>query len=166
MTSIHVSKQLETWALGLTQRFFGCALTNESDWDEPLELRPVNPENTRILLVDDDPDQLEGLSFVLSKVGYRVTVADSVHDAISLLQRDAFHVLVSDLRMPEMNGFEFLKAVRALEGPQSYREMPIIMLTGANGDLELAALEQGADMFCEKFRAPLLLPKQVQFLLE
>jgi CheY-like chemotaxis protein len=166
MKSVHGSKRLEPWALSSEHQFLGGQSGNENDWDGLLELKPVHPRNTRVLLVDDDPDQLLALSFVLSKNGYRVTIADSVREAISLLQRNTFHVLVSDLRMPEMDGFEFLKAVRALEGPQSYREMPIIMLTGANGDIELAALEQGADMFCEKFRAPLLLPKQVQFLLE
>jgi CheY-like chemotaxis protein len=68
--------------------------------------------------------------------------------------------------MPEMNGFEFLKAVRALERPDAARSLPVIMLTGAQGDVELAAIEQGADMFCEKFRVQTLLPKQIQFLLE
>ena len=68
--------------------------------------------------------------------------------------------------MPEMNGFEFLQAIRGLEGNWSTSDIPVIMLTACGDDLEFSALERGADMFCEKYRANSLLVKQIRFLLE
>jgi two-component system sensor histidine kinase/response regulator len=144
----------------------GEAASNGVDWDGVLQLKSVNPVNTSVLLVDDDPDQLRYLSYLVSRAGYRVTATTTVHDALSLLSERQFQILISDLKMPEMNGFEFLKAVRALERPDASRPIPVIVLTGTQGDVELAAIEQGADMFCEKFRVQTLLPKQIQFLLE
>jgi two-component system sensor histidine kinase/response regulator len=135
-------------------------------WDSLLQLKPVNPVNTSVLLVDDDPDQLRYLSYLVSRAGYRVTASSTVADALALLSQRPFQILISDLKMPDMNGFEFLKAVRALERPDAVRPIPVIVLTGAEGDVEFAAIEQGADMFCEKFRVQTLLPKQIQFLLE
>ncbi len=139
---------------------------SDGSWESLAQLKTVIPVNTSVLLVDDDPDQLLYLSHLVSRAGYRVTAASSVHDALILLAQRPFQILISDLKMPDMNGFEFLKAVRALERPDVRRQIPVIVLTGAQGDVEFAAIEQGADMFCEKFRVQTLLPKQIQFLLE
>jgi CheY-like chemotaxis protein len=152
--------------MSFSPEFYGGSADRESDWGGTLRLKSVNPLNTSILLVDDDSDQLRYLSYVISRAGYRVTATSTVHDALALLSDRHFQILISDLKMPEMNGFEFLKAVRALEQQDAVRPIPVIVLTGTQGDVELAAIEQGADMFCEKFRVQTLLSKQIQFLLE
>lgn len=152
--------------MSFSPEFYEDSTGDRKTWDDLLELKPVNPLNTSVLLVDDDPDQLRYLSYLVSRAGYRVTAASTVSDALALLGQRPFQILISDLKMPDMNGFEFLKAVRALERADAVRPIPVIVLTGAQGDVELAAIEQGADMFCEKFRVQTLLPKQIQFLLE
>lgn len=152
--------------MSFSPEFYEDSTDERSTWDTLVQLKPVNPLNTSVLLVDDDPDQLRYLLYVVSRAGYRVTPASTVRDALTLLAQRPFQILISDLKMPDMNGFEFLKAVRALEGSDASRPLPVIVLTGAQGDVELAAIEQGADMFCEKFRVQTLLPKQIQFLLE
>ena len=166
MSSAHNSTRPEGGLTSTSDKSFTDRPIKESDWDGFLELKPVNPEKNHILLVDDDSEQLNCLSLVLSRSGYQVTCASSVGEAIGLLGQRTFNVLISDLKMPEMNGFEFLKVARAIESSESEREIPFIVLTAANEDLEVTAFERGADMFCEKFRAPYLLSKQVQFLLE
>jgi CheY-like chemotaxis protein len=166
MTSLQQLKWLEQEEEMLSPNSAGNCGDNHLGGDAVLQLKAVNPRNTSILVVDDDPDQLQFLSHVLSAAGYRVTAADTVQQALHLLADRQFQILISDLKMPEMNGFEFVRTVRALEGEDVAREIPVIVLTGARGDVELAAIEQGADMFCEKFRVQTLLPKQIQFLLE
>jgi DNA-binding response OmpR family regulator len=65
-----------------------------------------------------------------------------------------------------MNGFDFVKALRRMDVEWNAQEVPVIVLTACGEDLEFSALEKGADMFCEKFRADSLLVKQIRFLLE
>ena len=130
------------------------------------ELRSINPVHNSILIVDDDPDQLKMLERIIQKAGYQVMTSSSPTEALGMIAEKQFSVIVSDYKMPEMNGFEFLQALRGLEANWSTADIPVIMLTACGDDLEFAALERGADMFCEKFRADALLVKQIRFLLE
>ena len=65
-----------------------------------------------------------------------------------------------------MTGFDFVKALRRMDAEWNTQEVPVIVLTACGEDIEFSALEKGADMFCEKFRAESLLVKQIRFLLE
>ena len=78
----------------------------------------------KILIVDDEKDNLEALKRML-RGQYDVTIAESPFDALKLLQSQLFHVIISDQRMPEMTGVEFLEKARKLT-PLSTR----ILLTG------------------------------------
>ena len=119
-----------------------------------------------MLVVDDDPDQVKMLQKIIEKAGYHVMTSTSPAEALGMIAEKPFSVIVSDYKMPEMNGFEFLQALRGLEANWSTADIPVILLTACGDDLEFAALERGADMFCEKFRADSLLVKQIRFLLE
>jgi CheY-like chemotaxis protein len=136
-----------------------------NDTDEQVNRR-LAPQDQTVLVVDDDPDQLQFLRRIVERAGYRVAISGSATEALGILEHQQCDVIVSDYKMPEMDGFEFLRAVRSggvdLEGS----EIPVIMLTACGDDLEFVALERGADMFCEKYRAESLLVKQIQFLLE
>ncbi|HIJ63899.1 MAG TPA: response regulator, partial [Rhodospirillaceae bacterium] len=90
------------------------------------EFQGVN-EPRRILLVDDSPFFRNLLTPLLSVAGYDVVSVDSADKALSLREAgDVFDVIISDIEMPGMNGFEFAMAVRA-EG--RWAELPMVALS-------------------------------------
>jgi two-component system CheB/CheR fusion protein len=81
----------------------------------------------RVLVVDDAPDVLEMFSTLLRLSGYNVSVADSASQALERAQATQFDVIVSDIGMPEMNGYELARRLRELPG---YAQVPMIAVTG------------------------------------
>lgn len=69
-------------------------------------------EQLKILIVDDDSDLLESLSLVLSSCGYQVICADSGAKGLSLMKTQAFDLILADLRMPRMDGHQFLRIAK------------------------------------------------------
>ncbi|MCA9627480.1 MAG: EAL domain-containing response regulator [Myxococcales bacterium] len=98
------------------------------------------PRDTRILLVDDEPTLLKALARHLEYEGLEVATCESAREALDLLEKERFDVLVSDIAMPGMSGVELLRAVKS-----SQRHLPVILITGAP-DVHSAvqALELGA----------------------
>jgi CheY-like chemotaxis protein len=137
-------------------------------WNDPEDkpARGVNPKNHSVLVVDDDPEQLRFLKRIIERAGFKVVASESATEALDVLSDKQVDIIVSDYKMPEMDGFEFLQALRGLDKDFLGGDIPVIMLTACGDDLEFVALERGADMFCEKFRAEALLVKQINFLLE
>ena len=91
--------------------------------DEP-QLKPDKP---RALVVDDAPDVTEMLAILLQYAGYEVVTVYSGAQALSAARGGQFDVLVSDIGMPGMNGYELAEALRALP---DYRATPMIAVTG------------------------------------
>jgi CheY-like chemotaxis protein len=138
-------------------------------WDSDTQARTkrrATPRNQAVMVVDDDPDQLQFLRRIIERAGFKVIASNSATEALGILGEKPVDLIVSDYKMPEMNGFEFLEALRGIDPAGDGANVPVIMLTACGDDLEFASLERGADMFCEKFRAESLLIKQIQFLLE
>ncbi len=81
----------------------------------------------KVLVVDDEPDALESLTRTLADSGATVFAAQSAAAAIKLVQSQSPHVLVSDIGMPEMDGYELLRRVRSLDGVAA--DVPAIALT-------------------------------------
>jgi len=100
----------------------------------------------RILIVDDDPHFLRVLSRILSGEKFRVTSAGGACDALELLKSTQFDLVISDLRMPECDGLNFLESLR-----QSGNTVPVIILT-AYGEVDtyLAAMNAGATEYLNK----------------
>ncbi len=98
----------------------------------------------KLLVVEDNKSMQEMLKSILEEKGYCVKTADDVSDALILLKKENFHVIISDLQMPGINGIEFLKKIRCLN-------IPFILLT-AFGSIELAvtAIKEGAFDFISK----------------
>ncbi|MCE5339620.1 MAG: sigma-54 dependent transcriptional regulator [Planctomycetaceae bacterium] len=96
---------------------------------------PVN-----ILVVDDDKIILDSLCEFLKLEGYGVVGADSYRQALSRLQRQRFHLVITDVNLPDGNGFELLNLIR-----QNYPQTVVIIITGY-GTIESAveAIKQGA----------------------
>ncbi|MFO0985272.1 MAG: ATP-binding protein [Planctomycetota bacterium] len=79
----------------------------------PMRRAASSLERLKILLVDDEPDSRALIQHLLEQHGARVAVAGSGPDALAALERDPPDVLVSDLAMPHMDGYELIKRVRA-----------------------------------------------------
>jgi DNA-binding response OmpR family regulator len=108
-----------------------------------------------ILIIDDEASLRQTLARVLQRAGHEVTTAGAGQEALALLAQQAFDLVYLDIRMPEMNGLEALKAIHAAQP-----ELPVILFT-AQPDLNsaLEALRQGAVDY-------LLKPLQPQALIE
>jgi two-component system CheB/CheR fusion protein len=94
-----------------------------------LEQKSVSDsKNSRwALVVDDVSDVTEMLSVLLTHAGYEVSTAGCARDAIALAREHQFDVIISDIGMPEMNGYEMAEALRSLPG---YDTVPMVALTG------------------------------------
>lgn len=101
---------------------------------------------TTLLLVDDEPDILRVLSISLKVDGYRVLTALSGEEAISVFKDNRPEIVVTDIKMPGMNGIEVLRKVKSLSD-----ETEVIIITG-HGDIDSAieALQNGASDFINK----------------
>jgi len=107
----------------------------------------ISPEtkSSRVLIIDDELGPRESLRILLKKQ-YEVICADSVHKGLELLQEKHPDVIVSDIRMPGVNGIEGLRMIREIDP-----FVPVIMLTGY-GALETAqeAIRHGANDYMKK----------------
>lgn len=83
----------------------------------------------RILVVDDDADALDLMGFVLKQKGANVVCAASANEALKRSQNDCFDLLISDLGMPENDGYYLIRQVRKNETGGN-RKLPAIALTG------------------------------------
>jgi len=78
-------------------------------------------------VVDDVADVTEMLSVLLTHAGYEVSTAACARDAIALARDRHFDVIISDIGMPEMNGYELARTIRSLPG---YEAVPMVAVTG------------------------------------
>ena len=107
-------------------------------------------EGIRILAVDDDRDALALLREILEATGATVLTADSGEEALGLIARTRPNVLLTDLGMPQMNGFELIDRVRRSEDAE-VREMPAAALTAfARSEDRAKALRSGFQMHLAK----------------
>jgi len=99
-----------------------------------------------ILVVDDEPPQLELIGGFLKKQGFEVTLAESGEKALQRFRRESFDLVLTDQRMPNLSGLDLLKAVRAVNP-----ETPVIVVT-AYGSIETAvsAIKAGATDYLTK----------------
>jgi two-component system chemotaxis response regulator CheY len=81
---------------------------------------------THILAVDDSPSMRDMVRIALTDAGFDLTQAATGREALELARQTAFDLVLSDVNMPEMNGIELIRALRA---ESSYRHTPILMLT-------------------------------------
>ena len=99
-----------------------------------------------ILVVDDEKSVRESLNKVLSKEGYRVLEAESGEEALSICRKEFVNLVLTDLKMPEIDGLELLKALKLLQP-----DVAVVMMT-AYGTIEKAveSMKEGASDFILK----------------
>lgn len=102
-----------------------------------------------ILIVDDSRTIRNLISFILKKEGFKVTTAEDGLDGLEkLYSSDKIDMIISDINMPRMDGYTFIKTVREQE---AYKDVPIIVLSteGHENDIK-QALDLGADKYMIK----------------
>ncbi len=105
---------------------------------------------SRILIVDDDHETARGMSRILSRAGSEVHVVTSGRAALEALGQIVFDVILSDIGMPEMDGFDLIHAIRDINA-----EVPIVLLTGEpTVGTAARALEVGAFRYITKPTSP------------
>ncbi len=106
----------------------------------------IDREDARILVVDDDKELADGLVESLSNLGYLAAAAYGGREALTRFEQGAFQLVITDLKMPDMDGMELLEAVKARD-----KQAVVIVITGY-GTIESAvkAITNGAYDFITK----------------
>jgi DNA-binding response OmpR family regulator len=102
----------------------------------------------RVMIVEDEPNIVESLSFVFSREGWQVAAALDGETAIERLLSEPPDVLVLDVMLPPLNGFEVLKRLRS---EPSLKHLPVLVLTAKGQEKDRhTAMRLGADAFVTK----------------
>jgi two-component system response regulator PilR (NtrC family) len=100
----------------------------------------------KILVLDDDQGMREFMEIMLTKEGYDVTSAGEPAKAIDLCRKTAFDLVITDLKMPKINGIEFLKTIK----DQRPETIVILITAYASGETAINAMKEGAYDYVEK----------------
>jgi DNA-binding response OmpR family regulator len=102
----------------------------------------------RVLIVEDEPNIVESLNFILGQAGFDVETAVDGAEALQRLRRQVYSALILDLMLPGINGFDVLRSVRS-DG--ELKDMPVIVLTAKGQAADRQAAEAiGATAFITK----------------
>ncbi|WP_344093715.1 adenylate/guanylate cyclase domain-containing protein [Microbacterium deminutum] len=107
----------------------------------------MSAETVTILAVDDLPQNLRLLDAVLGARGYRVLTAASGEEAIRMLPTSGADLVLLDVVMPGIDGYEVCRRIRATPG---FEFLPVVMITASGEQEKLRAIEAGADDFVTK----------------
>lgn len=125
-------------------------------------MAPKRGENhkARILVAEDEPDIRELIAITLAYNGFEVLSAADGVEALTMADSDSFDLIILDVRMPRMTGYE---ACRELRRRETTRDIPIIFLSAKGQDSEVQdGLEAGADEYIIKPFAPSDLAQRVR----
>lgn len=106
----------------------------------------MNNGDVKILVVDDEPGLRDLLRYELVRKGYNVSMACDGEEAIEKAKKEKFHIVISDIKMPKVDGLAVLEAIKELDA-----DVEVIMTTGF-GTAETAdeAMKKGAYDFIQK----------------
>ena len=113
-----------------------------------------------ILIIEDDEDIQQLVSFNLLKAGFHVTCADDGEEGLMQLGRQHFDCLLLDLMLPGMSGYEVCRTIRKNE---EYNNLPVIMLTAKGEENDIVkGLESGGDDYITKPFSPKVLVARIK----
>jgi DNA-binding response OmpR family regulator len=108
----------------------------------------VSNNHLEILIVEDSPTQAEQLRYILGKKSYRVSLTTNGREALKFLERQVPDIVVSDIVMPEMDGYELCKQIRS---DARLKNVPVILVTRLSEPTDvIKGLEAGANNFITK----------------
>lgn len=123
----------------------------------------MNNSDIKILLVDDEPDILEIVGYNLKNEGYQVFTAKNGIEAVKKAKKQAPHLILLDIMMPEMDGIEACEKIRNTNGLE---DVVIAFLTARGEDYsQVAGFEAGADDYITKPIKPKVLLSKIKSLL-
>lgn len=104
--------------------------------------------NKRVLVIEDEPNIIEAISFILSREGWDVKTHSNGHDAVDAVRARAPDLLILDVMLPGKSGYDILQELR---DDETTAGLPVLMLT-ARGQVKErdVALRRGADRFMTK----------------
>jgi Response regulator containing a CheY-like receiver domain and an HD-GYP domain len=124
----------------------------------------MNAERGSMLVVDDVEANRDLLSRRLQRQGHTVAVAENGRQAIELLKKQPFDLILCDIMMPEMNGYQVLEHVKA---DPALRHIPVIMISALDDiDSVVRCIEMGAEDYLFKPFNPTLLKARISACLE
>lgn len=108
----------------------------------------LRKQNNKILIVDDERDIVETLSFMLKAKGFECISAYDGEEGLNLAKNSSPNLVILDVMMPKINGY---KICRLLKFDQKYKDIPIIMITARSQEEDkLIGEETGADEYITK----------------
>jgi len=117
--------------------------------------------DVHLLLVDDNPKGLEFLQARLHALGYRTTIAHNGEQAVDRFKNDPPTLVVLDVTMPEMNGYQTCRELKKLD-----KKVPVIILTAKSDPADkFWAFQSGADAFLNKPIDPNVVMQKIATLL-
>jgi CheY-like chemotaxis protein len=106
----------------------------------------------RILVVDDDEMVLMALDELLRPEGYEIQAVSSGAEALDKIGQNRYDLILLDVIMPQMDGFDLCKRIRGIE---KYKETPIVFLTAKSREEDrVRGIEAGANLFLSKPISP------------
>lgn len=123
----------------------------------------MNNNEYKILLVDDEQDILEFLSYNLKKEGYNVFTANNGKEAVTVAKKESPQLIILDVMMPDMDGIETCREIRDIPG---LKDVMIAFLTARSEDYsQIAGFDVGADDYINKPIKPRVLISRIKALL-
>ena len=117
----------------------------------------------RILIAEDEPDIRELVAFTLRFAGHEVTTTANGEEALNQASQITPDIIIMDVRMPRMTGYE---ACRAMKADISLKDIPVMFLSAKGQDSEIqAGLDVGAEEYLLKPFAPTQLAERVKVIL-
>lgn len=112
------------------------------------KMEPASPSDgvSRVLIVDDDPNFLDALVETVNSLGYVASGEPDCESALVALRKDTISVVMADVSMPAMNGFDLLRVLK-----RQYPELPVVIMTGHNlSEPAAAMIRETADEYLTK----------------
>ncbi|MBC76368.1 MAG: hypothetical protein CME64_10170 [Halobacteriovoraceae bacterium] len=139
-----------TFKLSFPLASLSATVATKKDTGKPKEVKEHDLHDISILAVDDEPDSLNLITRILRSHKAKVYTADNAQDALKKMKSERPDVLISDIAMPEMDGYDLIKEVRIKEKGQG-THIPAIALTAfAQEEDKARALQCGYDKYLAK----------------
>ena len=118
---------------------------------------------TKILIAEDERDIRDLITFTLRFAGYEVVAASNGEEAVALALQEIPDLIISDVRMPRMNGYEACEKIKAEE---KTKDIPVIFLSAKGQETEISSgLDAGAEEYLLKPFAPDQLTERIRVVL-